>query len=228
MEPLKCILTESDCYKTGQTIVPRGVMVHSTGANNPSLARYVQPSADDPNRTALLAALGKNRNGNDWNRPGVDACVHAFIGKLADGSVTAVQTLPWTHRGWHAGTGTSGGSANNTHISFEICQDDLTDPDYFAQIYRTAVELTAMLCKEYDLNPMADGVVIDHSEGYDLGIASGHADVGNWFPRFGKSMDDFRADVAAKGKDADDMTQEKFDAMMDNWLARRALLKPSD
>ena len=34
-------------------------MVHSTGANNPYLRRYVQP--DD-------GELGKNRYDNDWNR----------------------------------------------------------------------------------------------------------------------------------------------------------------
>ena len=28
-----------------------------------------------------------------------------------------------------------------------------------------------------------------------MGIASNHADVGHWWPKHGKSMDDFRADV---------------------------------
>ena len=36
----KCILTENDCYRAGRTIKPKGVMVHSTGANNPNLRRY--------------------------------------------------------------------------------------------------------------------------------------------------------------------------------------------
>ena len=30
-----------------------------------------------------------------------------------------------------------------------------------------------------------------------MGIASNHADVGHWWPKHGKSMDDFRADVKA-------------------------------
>ena len=197
MKLLTCILTNNDCYKTKQTIKPTGVMVHSTGANNPLLRRYVQPAADTPDRTALLEALGTNRNRNDWNRAGTNACVHGFIGKLADGTVAAVQTLPWNHRGWHAGTGTSGKSANNTHISFEICEDALTDPVYFAQAYQTAVELTAMLCKQYNLDPMKDGVVICHQDGYKRGIASNHGDVYNWFPKHGKTMDDFRRDVLA-------------------------------
>ena len=198
MRLLSCLLTANRCYHAGRVIKPKGVMVHSTGANNPNLRRYVQPVSTTPDRAGLLARLGTNPNGNHWNRAGLSVCVHGFIGKLADGSVAAVQTLPWDRRGWHAGDGSSGKSANDTHISFEICEDGLDDPDYFARAYREAVELTAMLCKQYGLDPLADGVVICHQEGYRRGIASNHGDVLHWFPRFGKSMDDFRADVAAE------------------------------
>lgn len=196
MRLIKCMLTANDCYKAGRTITPKGVMVHSTGANNPLVARYVQPVEGQSNEAKLKAEIGGNRNANDWNNPGLDVCVHAFLGKLADGGVGTVQTLPWNHRGWHAGTGTSGGSANNTHIAFEICEDALTDESYFSKVYQEAVELTAMLCKTYNLNPLADGVVICHCEGYQRGVASNHADVMHWFPKFGKSMDTFRADVS--------------------------------
>ena len=196
MRLIKCILTANDCYKAGRTITPKGIMVHSTGANNPAVARYVQPVDTQADAASLYTVLGTNRNKNDWNNPGLDVCVHAFVGKLADGGVGSVQTLPWNHRGWHAGTGTSGGSANNTHIAFEICEDGLADAAYFGKVYQEAVELTAMLCKTYDLNPLADGVVICHSEGYQRGVASNHADVMHWFPKHGKNMDTFRQDVS--------------------------------
>lgn len=196
MNLIQCYLIANDCYKTGRTINPKGVMVHSTGANNPKIARYVQPTENQANRDAILQKVGTNRNQNDWNNPGMDVCTHAFVGEFADGSVGTTQTMPWNHRGWHAGTGTSGNSANNTHISFEICEDALTDADYFQKVYQEAVELTAMLCKTYKLDPLADGVVICHSEGYQRGIASNHADVMHWFPKFGKSMDTFRTDVS--------------------------------
>ena len=223
---LKCLLTENRCYKTGAKIKPKGVMVHSTGANNPTLRRYVQPVASTPGREELLAQLGTNKNGNDWNREGqwvkgewepLSACVHGFVGRLADGSVAAVQTLPWDHRGWHCGSGKKG-SGNDTHISFEICEDGLTDPAYFRQAYRTAVELTAMLCREYGLDPLADGVVICHQDGFRRGIASNHGDVYNWFPRFGMNMDDFRADVARTMKEDDEMlTYEQWKEYMDRY-----------
>lgn len=228
MKLLKCLLTENDCAKTGRIIVPRGVMVHSTGAANPMLRRYVQPAPDDADREGLLDTLGRNPNGNHWNRPGLDVCVHAFIGRLADGRVAAVQTLPWNRRGWHAGSGKKG-SANDTHISFEICEDALEDEAYFALVYREAVELTAHLCALWGLDPTEPGCVISHSEGYRAGVASNHGDVEHWFPRFGRSMDNFRADVAAAMKgDSGEMTQEQFDAMMERWLAARSEQPPSD
>lgn len=183
----KLILENNDCYKKGKKITVKGVMVHSTGANNPWLKRYVNP--DD-------GLLGKNSYSNDWNRSGVGACVHAFIGKLADGSIATYQTLPWNYRGWHCASGKNG-SGNNTHISFEICEDGLKDSVYFDKVYQEAVELTAMLCKEYNLDPLADGVVICHSEGHKRGIASNHGDVMHWFPKHGKSMDTFRQAVKA-------------------------------
>ena len=211
MDIHSCIFTENDCFRAGRVITPKGVMVHSTGADNPRLSRYVQP--DD-------GRLGVNPNGNHWNRPGVSKCVHAFIGKTAAGDVAVYQTLPWTRRGWHCG-----GKGNNTHISFEICEDGLDDERYFSAVYDAAVELTAMLCRKFSLDPLNEGVVVDHREGHRLGIASAHGDVGHWFPRFGKNMDEFRADTAARMED--NMTQEQFNEMMDNYLAARAALPPA-
>ena len=196
----KCILTKNPCYKAGRTMAVKGIMVHSTGANNPNLRRYVQP--DD-------GLLGQNNNGNHWNRSGLSVCVHAFIGKLKDGSIATYQTLPWNMRGWHAG-----GSANNSYIGFEICEDGLEDRSYFMSVYKEAVELCAYLCKEYGLT---EKNIICHSEGCKLGIASNHADVMHWFPKFGKSMDDFRGDVKKELEGSEEeMTQEQFNQMFEN------------
>lgn len=176
----KLIFTNNRCYKAGKTIKPKGIMVHSTGANNPNLKRYVGP--DD-------GLLGKNVYGNHWNKSNLSVCVHAFIGKLKDGTIATYQVLPWNHRGWHAG-----GSANDTHISFEICEDGLKDKSYFDKVYKEAVELCVYLCKMYGLT---EKNIICHSEGAKKGIASNHSDVMHWFPKHGKSMDTFRADVKA-------------------------------
>ena len=179
---------------------PRGIMVHSTGANNPNLRRYVQP--DD-------GVLGVNSNQNDWNRPGLEVCVHAFLGLTQAGEVAAYQILPWEYRAWH-----SGGDANNTHLSFEICEDNLRDRAYWEKTYRLARELTAELCRKFGLDPLAPGVLVDHAEGAALGIASNHADVDHWWSRYGVTMDDFRADVARLLEQEDAAQEEEEEPSM--------------
>jgi len=80
----------------------------------------------------------------------------------------------------------------------------LTDKDYFNKVYKEACELTAYLCKLYNLNPNYSikfkgvnvPVILCHKDSYDLGLGSGHADVLHWFNKFGKTMDDVRRDVS--------------------------------
>lgn len=218
----QCYLTKNACYIQGTKITPKGVVVHSTGANNPRLKRYVQPND---------GLLGANTAGNHWNQAypgGKSVCVHAFIGKLENGSIATYQTLPFNYKGWHVGAG-SKGSANNTHIGFEICEDGLNDKTYFDAVYKEAVEFCAYICKLYNFDPLADGVVICHSEAYSRGIGSNHADVMHWFPKFGKNMNTFRADVAALMKEEEEeMTQEQFNKMMENYMSEQGKLEPGD
>lgn len=217
MELTQHFLTQSDCYKTGRTIVPKGIMVHSPGVAQPDVNVFLK----------------------NWDRPGVDACVHAFVHR--DG---VTQTLPWNHRGWHAGTPRNGGlSANNTHISFEILEpaghtyqggtmigyDAEANAAYFAAVYHNAVTLSARLCRDYGLDPMTD--IVDHEEGYRLDIASNHSDVMQWFPYHGKSMDTFRADVKNlldQGEEVPGMTLEAFRAMLVQVQAEVEALPASD
>lgn len=205
MQLTEHILTRNDCYKAGRTIVPKGIMVHSTGTPQPDVNVWLRL----------------------WDQPGVDKCAHAFV--HADG---VTETLPWNWRGWHAGTPPNGGtSANNTHISFEILEpaghtyqggtmvgyDAEKNADYFRRVYANAVELCAMLCRKYGLDPLRD--IVDHREGYQEDMASNHADVSHWFPKHGKSMDTLRADVKALLEGEDELTQEQFDAMFQTAMA---------
>lgn len=64
---------------------------------------------------------------------------------------------------------------------------------FFNAAYDKAVELFAFLCNYIGAKP---NEIICHQEGYRAGIASNHCDVEHWFPLHGKTMDDFRADVA--------------------------------
>lgn len=184
MDITQFFLTENPCYKAGRKIKPSGIVVHSTGANNAYIKRYVNP--DD-------GVLGRNQYGNHWNRElkSGNKCVHAFIGKVADGTVRIYQTLPWDMRCWGVGSGKKG-SHNNTHIQFEICEDGLTDEKYYKEAFNLAKELCAFLCREFDIDPAN---VIGHYESAAAGYGSNHGDPRNWQKKFGDSMDNFRNDV---------------------------------
>lgn len=233
-KPLQCFMTQSTWYKGAGNTPIRGVVWHSTGANNPWLQRYVQPDDNAANRSALLSILGTNRNRNDWNHISRSAGVNAWIGKLANGEVATVQVGPWTKKAWGVGSGYRG-SCNNGWIQFEICEDNLNDASYFNKVYKEAVELTAYLCKMYKLNPKGTikyaginvPVILCHQDTYRLGLGGDHADVYHWFNRYGKTMDDVRNDVAALLAEEEDenMTQDKFNEMI---RAYRKTLQDND
>lgn len=182
MKLIKAIVTESDCYKTGEKIKVKGLMLHSVGCNQPSAEVFVKK----------------------WNKPDKNVCCHGLI----DGNTGAVyQTLPWNHRGWHCGR-----SGNNTHISVEMCEpatikytggsswadlDPAKTKAVVMRTYKAAVELFACLCGTFNLNPLGDGVIVSHSEGYKRGIASNHGDVEHIWKKYGLTMDGFRKEVKA-------------------------------
>lgn len=187
MKIVESILTKNPCYTAGRKIAVRGLMLHSVGCPQPDAAVFI----------------------NSWNQASYDkACVHGVI----DGNDGIVyQTLPWDHRGWHCGAGVNG-SANNTHIGVEMCEPaciryaggaDFTCADKAAaravagRTYEAAVELFAVLCQKYGLDPVKDGVVISHREGHSRGIASNHGDPEHLWSQLGMgyTMDGFRADV---------------------------------
>lgn len=140
--------------------------------------------------------------------------IHPFI----DGNDgTVYQTLPWNHRGWHCASGKNG-SGNNTHIGVEMCEpscikytggstftcsDKVTARAVAKRTYEAAVELFAMLCQEYSLDPLVDGVILSHAEGHKRGIASNHGDPEHLWKQLGMgyTMDGFRKDVKVAMKE---------------------------
>ena len=170
-------------YTTFQRRGPLGLVLHSVGCAQPSAEVFV-----------------KNWNNTSYNR----ACVHAFIDANTG---TVYQCMPWNFRAWHVG-----GSANNTHIGVEMCEPSaikyttgakftITDKEKaFKQCetaYKAAVELFAMLCNKYKLDPLKDGVILSHNECGKRGIGSGHVDPEHLWSGLGigYTMDGFRNDV---------------------------------
>lgn len=238
-QPIVCLQTNSTCYKQTRKMAPVGILWHSTGANNPQIKRYVQPLTTDNNYNEMIKLLGKNQYNNDWNHIVHQAGVNAWVGELADGTVATVQSMPWDFRPWGCGSG-SKGSCNNGWIQFEICEDSLNDKAYFNEIYKEACELTAYLCKLYKLNPLGTvkmngvnvPVILSHADSHKLGFGSNHGDVQHWFSRHGKTMADVRRDVAKimnyVQEEEEEMTQEQFNVMMNNWIAEQAKKEPSN
>ena len=202
MKLVQSILTKNPCYTAGRKITVKGLMLHSVGCPQPKASVFI----------------------NSWNSASYDrACVHGFI----DGNDgTVYQTLPWNHRGWHCG-----GSGNNTHIGVEMCEpacikytsgSNFTCSDKAAakvvakRTYEAAVELFAMLCKQYGLNPTADGVILSHKEGHSRGIASNHGDPEHLWTQLGMgyTMDGFRKAVKAamEGSSSDDTSSRNTQA----------------
>lgn len=219
---LQCFMRQSTWYREeNRTMAVRGVLIHCTGSNNPYVKRYVQPDYNDPNRQKLLDLIGVNKNNNDWNHSKRDAGVSAFIGKLADGTVSSVQVGPWNKWQWGCGKGQYG-SCNNGWIQFEMCEDELNDRAYFNAVFEEAAQLTAYLCTLYNLNPQGKTklnghslpVIMCHQDAYRYGFGSNHYDVYNWFGGFEVSMNDFRARVNAIMKEEASLTYEQWKEYM--------------
>ena len=189
MKLVESILTRNPCYTAGRKITVKGLMLHSVGCPQPSASVFIK----------------------NWNSASyTSACVHGFID---GGDGTVYQTLPWDHRGWHCGSG-SKGSGNDTHIGVEMCEpacikytsganftcsDAATAKAVAERTYQAAVELFAMLCQKFSLDPLGDGVIVSHKEGCKRGIASNHGDPEHLWTQLGLpyTMDTFRKAVKA-------------------------------
>ena len=189
MDIITCYQTKNPCYRQARPMTPTGIVVHSTGANNPTLKRYVD----------CEEVCGVNAYGNHWNKPDADKMVHGFIGRDKDGAVRVINTLPYTVACWGVGSGSKGSYNYNPtgHIQFEICEDGLTDRAYFEEVIEAAVSYCAYLCREFGLTAES---IVSHKEAHDRGYGSNHGDPHNWMKNFGMTMDDFRARVRTKLK----------------------------
>lgn len=197
----ECMLIENDCYKTGKIMInnkPTGIVVHSTGCNNKTLRRYVNPVSSQKYYNEVISDIGKNLYNNHWNMPAEKmkryVCVHAFIGTNAKGEIETYQTLPFNICCWGVGNGKKGSYNYNptARVQFEICEDNLTDENYFNKAMKEAQEFCAYLCKQYSLSVSS---ISSHAESYRNGYGSNHSDCDHWLKKFGKDMNWFRSEV---------------------------------
>ena len=164
---------------------PAGIIIHSTGANNPNLKRYVNAPE----------ICGDNPYKNYFDRPDSNVCPHAVIGKDKNGEVKAAKLLPWNVCCWGCGSGSKGSyNYSPAYIQIEVCEDALNDRAYFEEAFGLVADLCKRLMKNYPTIKPEN--VISHKEACARGYASNHGDPEHWLARFGKNMDWFRSLVA--------------------------------
>lgn len=176
------LVENNPCYKANRKIVVKGLMLHSVRCPQPSAEVFV----------------------NRLNVANSRECVHALIDA---NSGYIYQTLPWDHKAWHCE-----GRGNDTYIGVEICEpaciryvsdsmfvcsDEEKAKESVKRMYDAAVELFAFLCIKYNLNPMDEGVIMTHSQGYRNGIASRCDDPEHLWNILdtGYTLDGFRKDI---------------------------------
>ncbi len=163
--------TKNDCFKNGAKLKSVSWLIVHSPAVYPTIIRVLSESG---------SGGGWFKR---WNKPGVEKLVHGFIDDTG-----VYNFAPYTMACWHIGH--SWGNANT--IGYELCE--LENRAEFEKMWGYAVTHYAALCKKYGLT--ADKV-IGHQEAHKKGIASNHGDPEPYFKRFGKSMNQFRADVKA-------------------------------
>lgn len=182
MELIESFLTKNPCFASDRKITVKGLMLQSVGCPQPSAKVFL----------------------HNWNRPSyVRLCPHAIVDAV-DGTV--YQTLPWTHRGWHALT-----VANDNYIGVVICEPNqikYTSPGVFTlvgdkekaeaavrRVYYSSVDLFAMLCKEFELDPMTQ--IFSYSDVVSPGPASMYREPEHLWRQLGLpfTMTGFKEDV---------------------------------
>lgn len=178
--------TQNDCYRAGAKLEGVDYLIVHTPAVYPTIIRAQSG-----------AGGGWYKR---WNKAGVEKLVHGFIDDTG-----VYNFAPYDLACWQIGN-----SWGNSHcIGYELCELDTAEE--FTKVWNYAVQHYADLCRTYGLTTDR---ILGHCEAHDRGFASNHSDPEPYFARFGKTMDDFRADVQKQlsgniGKgDEDEMISE--------------------
>lgn len=207
--------TSNGAYTSGRKIKPQGAVNHSVGCAQPNPDVFF----------------------NSMNKPSAGWGVTALIGDFHKGEGRIILTLPYDARPWGCGAG-SKGSWNNTKIQWEICEpaghtyaggtmigyDVAKNQTYFDRMWKMVVAWNVYIIKKFGY-PVSG--ISDHAESYRAGYGSNHSDVGQWWPKHGKSMDALRKEVEAilKMEDDEDMDVNRFNEL---WTELRKTLQDND
>lgn len=194
--------TDNGAYRSGRKINPQGSINHSVGCAQPSVEVFYK---------------SMNKSSAGWG-------VNAILGDFHKGDGRILVTMPLNARPWGCGSGKKG-SWNNTKVQWEVCEpaghtysggtmigyDIAKNQVYFDRMWKMLVAWNVYVVDKFGY-PISG--ISDHIESYYAGYGSGHADMGHWLPKHGKSMNALRAEVEAiiNGADTedDDMDVARF------------------
>lgn len=206
--------TSNGAYTAGRFIdKPEGDVNHSVGC--------AQPSAE-----VFFNTMNKSSAG--WG-------VNAILGDFHTGEGRIIQTLPLNARPWGCGSG-SKGSWNNTKIQWEVCEpaghtyaggtmigyDVAKNQTFFDRMWKMLVAWNVYMVVKFGF-PVSG--ISDHAESHKAGYGSNHADMGQWLPKHGKSMDALRAEVKAILDAQESSTTEGYTKIMGGSKAIAAQMK---
>lgn len=203
--------TQNGAYRAGRTIRPEGCVNHSLGVAQPSLE-------------AMYSRM--NRTDVKWG-------VNAILGDFHTGEGRILLCMPYDRRPWGVGSGTRG-SWNNSRIQWEICEpaghtyaggtmvgyDVARNQAYFERMWKLLVAWNVFVAVELGYEA---ATINDHAESYIAGMGSNHADLSQWLPKHGKSMNHLRHEVQAilDQKEETTLTEEQVRKIVTEELERR-------
>lgn len=201
--PLFCMMTQGTCYESIKENEIKGILLCATKFNESRLSTFVQPNDNDDNYIILLNKIGNDENYVESKNANNNFDVNCWIGKLANGEISSVQTLPWNCRKSEY-KDKKNEPCNNGWIQIKICKDETGNEEYFNAIYDEICEIVAYLCKRYDIKP--DGIcryycidslpaILYNIDTYTFSYDKTSSDVNYWFNKNNKTIEDVRLDV---------------------------------
>lgn len=206
--------TKNGAYRAGRTIRVEGCVNHSLGVAQPSVE-------------VMYSRMDRTDAG--WG-------VNAILGDFHTGEGRIILCMPYDRRPWGVGSGTRG-SWNNSRIQWEVCEpaghtyaggtmvgyDVAKNQGYFDRMWKLLVAWNVFVAVELGYTA---ATINDHAESYRAGMGSNHADLGQWLPKHGKSMNDLRHEVQAilDQKEEEDMSEDQVRRIVAQELER--LLPP--
>lgn len=205
--------TRNGAYRAGRRIRVEGCVNHSLGVAQPSVE-------------AMFGRM--NRTDAGWG-------VNAILGDFHLGEGRIILSMPYDRRPWGVGSGARG-SWNDSRIQWEVCEpaghtyaggtmvgyDVAGNQGYFERMWKLLVAWNVYVAVKLGYGAET---INDHAESYLAQMGSNHADMGQWLPKHGKSMNHLRYEVRSiLDQEEDTMTEDRVRQIVAEELER--LLPP--